>query len=58
MGTGYTTAVLHCLQGTLINTGQSNNALGVTWGDSQREQVQIALLETVIKGIDSGKIPD
>jgi serine/threonine protein kinase len=58
MGTGYTTAVLHCLQGTLINTGQSSNALGVTWGDSQREQVQIALLETVIKGIDSGKIPD
>ena len=56
MGTDYTTAVLHCLQGTLIDTGQSSNPLGMNWGDSQREKVQFALLEMVIKVINSGKI--
>jgi len=54
MGTAYMIAVLHCLQGTLIESGKSKNAIGMPWGDAEREQVQMALREKVVGNIDNG----
>lgn len=54
MGGAYTSAVLHCLQGTLIEQPQEASALDKPCGAAQREQVQVSFLEKVIGVIDSG----
>ncbi|KIN00702.1 hypothetical protein OIDMADRAFT_29778 [Oidiodendron maius Zn] len=54
MGTAYMTAVLHCLQGSLLESEERSDALGKLWGDTEREQVQMSLREKVIGNIDTG----